>query len=335
MSDMKRRRPRQKPQRVRLPDGTWAVFMGETGADQVKDKGSAGQSFADKGMPPESASQNANPAPARPEREISAAMRGPGANINAPSERGRLRNERAPGASRMRGIAIPEAERREIERRRAEAQRSRQMRMSKDPRARGGVEKDRAFYKRIADRIYMRWMAISIDIADILRGSVIAFLVLLFALLQTTLFKSFRLFGAVPDLMLPLVIAVGITEGDRWGGITGLVSAVLIESIGGTGLALLALLYAPVGFISGIFSTFYFRDSLPVRAIYIASACLVKCVFTVICTVHTFGRVDVGLMLGSIVVPEYFSTLIMSVIPQAAAYFALKPFHKSRAERVY
>lgn len=339
MSEQRRRPDGKKPPRIRLPDGTWAVYMGETGKDQVRDKGRRRR--AEK-QPP----QSKTPAEGYTEQGAfsdSANTKTSGAGTVLPGQRDAAASgaaeRKAPGTAAQRrrpqGYAISESERREIERRRRAEYEARVRRAAAKGRNVAKAGESRRFYRVIADKIYMWWMAISIDVAQLVRGAVVAALILVFAMLQTTVFTNFRLFGAVPDLMLSLVIAVGVTEGDRWGSVTGLICAVIIECLGGYGLTLLPLLYVPVGFAAGILGTFYFRDSIPVRAIYSAGAGILKCIVTVICTVYAYGRVSVGFMFSEIVVPEYFSTLIMSVIPHVIAYFALKPFHKSRAERVY
>ena len=64
-----------------------------------------------------------------------------------------------------------------------------------------------------------------IDTDILWRALVSAGLLLFFALLQTTIFARFRPFGAVPDLMLPLVIAVGMTEREKWGAVYGVIAA--------------------------------------------------------------------------------------------------------------
>ena len=68
----------------------------------------------------------------------------------------------------------------------------------------------------------LRIPQIHIDGFIVGKGIVCALLILLCALLQTTLFARFRPFGAIPDLMLSAVIAISLLEGEKWGAVTGL-----------------------------------------------------------------------------------------------------------------
>lgn len=296
MSEGKRRPNSVRPKRVKLPDGTWAVYMGETGRSQVNDKGAV------------------------------------------PTSREKFTSQHNTAARHVTSLGVRRNEGTKAERRRVQSGESRSVgRLRKSNGQNDGSLRARKnrMVKLIADRIYMHRMSVSVDIADLIRGAVVGALILVFAMLQTTVFAKFRLFGAVPDLMLSLVIAMGITEGERWGSITGLICAVLIEAVGGGGgLNLLPLLYVPVGFTTGILGTYYYKDSVPVRAIYQAGIGLLKCVVTVLYTYSAFEKVSFGLVMTGVVIPEYFSTLLMSVIPHTVTFLALKPFHKSRAERI-
>lgn len=307
MSEKKqKRRGVRRPQRVKLPDGTWAIYMGETGKAQVRDKGHTRAEnkadLAEKERTHESLRQTPN---------------GVGVNLNRPAD---------DITKKRQSDAIPSTRRN-----------ASHVRRNPHAKSRGTSEAKNvadAFFKKFVDKIYTVRMSVSIDVADLFRGAVVGLLILLFAMLQTTVFARFKPFGAVPDLMLSFVIAVGVTEGERWGAVVGLICAVLIESIGGSGITLLPLLYVPTGFVTGILGTFYYKDSIPVRTIYSASAGLLRSLVTVICTLLAYEKVSFGLMMTKIVIPEYFSTLLISVIPHVVTFFALKSFHKSRAERV-
>ena len=159
-------------------------------------------------------------------------------------------------------------------------------------------------------------------------------LTVLFALLQTTIFARFRPFGAIPDLMLPLVIAIGMTEGEKWGGIWGLIAAFIIESLGASGVSLLPLLYMPAGYFCPIITAMYLTDTPPVRLIFTAVSGLGRSLITLIYLALTIAQFELPLLLRDIVIPEYASTFVMALPVHLLVHFALHPFHKARSERV-
>jgi len=159
-------------------------------------------------------------------------------------------------------------------------------------------------------------------------------LIVFCALLQTTVFARFRPFGAIPDLMLPLVIAIAMTEGERWGAVCGVIAAFIIESLGADTISLLPLLYMPAGYFCPIITELYLTDSLPVRVIYTAVSGLGRAVVTLLYLSLTVHQFDLPALFGGIVLPEYASTFVMAILPHLAVRLTLHPFHKSRSERI-
>lgn len=165
------------------------------------------------------------------------------------------------------------------------------------------------------------------------KGAVCGGLILLFAVLQTTLFARFCPFGAIPDLMLPLVIAIAMTEGEKWGAVCGIVSAFVIEAIGSSGAALLPLLYAAAGYFCPIITAQYLTDSLPVRALYTAASGIGRSLTTLIYLALYVTDFRLGYLLGTVILPEYAASLCLAILPHLTVRLCLHPFHRSRAER--
>ena len=186
----------------------------------------------------------------------------------------------------------------------------------------------------LTDRFREWRLALNMDGEAIAKGTVCALLIVVFSLIQTTLFTRFRPFGAVPDLILPLVIAIAMTERERWGAVVGLIAAFVIESLGGSRLTLLPLLYMPSGYVCGLLTIYYFRDSAAVRALYTGVSSAVRAVFTFITLAMTVSDISLATAVICVVLPEFAANLLFAVIPHAAAYFALRPFNKSRDAKV-
>lgn len=165
------------------------------------------------------------------------------------------------------------------------------------------------------------------------RGAICGALILIFALLQTTLFARFRPFGAVPDLCLPLIIALAMTEGEKWGAVCGLIAAFVIESLGSTGVTLLPILYAAAGYFCPIITAQHLTDSVPVRILYTAVSGVGRAIFTLFYLAFTADTFRFFHLCAAVVLPEYAATFCLALLPHLAVHLCLHPFHKSRAER--
>ena len=191
-----------------------------------------------------------------------------------------------------------------------------------------------AIIEEIRDRIKAARLSIQLNSEDIIKGVVIGAFLVLFALLQTTFFVRFAPFGAIPDLMLVFVIAIGVCEGERWGSIVGLCAAFVIQALGADSVTpeILSIIYLPAGCASGLLSKYYLRHTMAVNASYIAVFALIRALATLACAAFSV-KATFGEMVLRIAIPEYFSTLIISPVPFLLIWFSLKPFHKTRAER--
>ena len=185
--------------------------------------------------------------------------------------------------------------------------------------------------KDIAGGIF-RGALSSVNGADVARAFIAAAIIIVLAPLQVTVFSRFRPFGAVPDLMLCFTVAIAFSEGERFGGICGLVSAFVIESLSGVGIALLPLLYMPVGFFGGIIAKNMLGDTFYSRAAMMAAAAAGRAVISVIYCM-TQMNITFGQTFSSVVIPEFFSTLIISPVVFVIVWLCYRYFHKTRAEK--
>ncbi len=175
---------------------------------------------------------------------------------------------------------------------------------------------------------------VTLEWDSILKGLVCGALVVFFSLLQTTVFTKFKPFGAVPDLLLSLVCAIAMTEREKWGAVLGVAAAFVVESVGGSAVTLLPLLYMPVGYICGILTVHYFRDSVAVRVAYTFVIQAIRVVFTAVILTATVGEINPIDMIRLVLVPEFIAGVIFAPLPHLAAKVCLRPFNKTREERV-
>jgi rod shape-determining protein MreD len=80
-------------------------------------------------------------------------------------------------------------------------------------------------------------------------------------LLQTTVLARIRLFGVMPDFMLLVAVAGGITAGPTRGAALGFSSGMLIDLFQPTPLGLSALVFTLVGYWVGVANTGVLRSA--------------------------------------------------------------------------
>lgn len=81
-------------------------------------------------------------------------------------------------------------------------------------------------------------------------------------LLQTTVFQSIKLAGAVPNLLLVLTITYGYLRGRTSGLVIGFFSGLLLDCLYGSVIGLYAFIFMTIGFVVGFCKKIYFTDSL-------------------------------------------------------------------------
>jgi hypothetical protein len=185
----------------------------------------------------------------------------------------------------------------------------------------------------LRERLHGWRLGVSLDGESIVKGLICAFLLIIFSLTQTTLFTRFRPFGAVPDLILPLTVAVAMVLREKWGAVFGLISAFIIESLGGSSFTILPILYMLTGYIVGICSIYYFRDSVAVRIIYTLFTSAVRAAFTLITLFATVGDLDLIYAITAVLIPEFAANTVFAFLPHIAAKLILRPIsYKSKEQ---
>ena len=141
----------------------------------------------------------------------------------------------------------------------------------------------------------------------------LSLLVLVTTIFQTSFFGFYRLFGAVPDLTLVVVLSAGLFLGERCGGLVGLAGGILLGAIGSFGVSLLPLFYFLVGFFAGEIG----KDSGERFAgylMFLGLALGARAVMTVIYASMTYQSVNFLTLLWRSVLPEFFATACFGLL---------------------
>ena len=144
-------------------------------------------------------------------------------------------------------------------------------------------------------------------------GVSLALLLLLGAVLQTSVFGRLTHIGAVPDLMLCIVTCIAYFNGRHHGAIAGLAAGALIETIASSGIVLLPLFYMLFGYIAG----HYARAVQPKRFVpylfYLMFALFLRAGLTVLYACLMYQNIHLVQILLHAVLPEMLATAIAGV----------------------
>ena len=141
-------------------------------------------------------------------------------------------------------------------------------------------------------------------------------------LLQTTVFQSIKLAGAVPNLLLVLTITYGYLRGRTSGLVIGFFSGLLLDCLYGSVIGLY------VGFCKKI----YFTDSLILPVVLIASSDFVYCFYYYITEFLMRGRLHLGFYFIHKFLPEILYTTLAGVLLFELAAHLEKPKERKRKE---
>lgn len=150
----------------------------------------------------------------------------------------------------------------------------------------------------------------------LLKKSVIWGLWLFFlALLQTSFFSFFDPFGAVPDLVLPAVIAIAVFDKERMGTIAGIVGGFIIDALGGVGLSLSPLVYMICGVAAALLVHSIFRRDFLSWLILTALGLVISGASSVICGYASvsFANVTAAHIFSRLLIPAFLSSIIIAI----------------------
>lgn len=147
----------------------------------------------------------------------------------------------------------------------------------------------------------------------------VGIMILVFSSLQVSLFARIRPFGAVPDLMLCLVLGIALFGGEYAGAIAGIAAGFVIEAIGSRGISLLPVAYMIYGYVVGYYAK-HTRGYLS-YLFYLGIGLLLRAALTVAYTCMNYRIIDLPSILLYSVLPELLGTALVGCV----MYVIVKP----------
>lgn len=142
------------------------------------------------------------------------------------------------------------------------------------------------------------------------------------SLLQTSFFPHFAIFGAVPDLVLVLVLVTARETDEKFGGTVGLLAGILTFMLGDVGVALWILFYAALGLLAGLLAKYILGRNYPSYLVFAAVASLVKLAYGLgLCAL-----LSADVQLGRAFIESLFPEALLTFFAAALLYVPLRGF---------
>lgn len=154
----------------------------------------------------------------------------------------------------------------------------------------------------------------------LLRAVWVGAVLFLLCVMQTTVFGRWKLFGAVPDLMLAAVVLLGYCRGREEGAIAGIVAGVFVASLGSVGVTIAPVFYMVIGYVCGYFARAVYPKGFGAYLFFLGVSLPFGSIRTVIQASLTHANPRPAMLLLYAVLPELFGTFLCG----AALFFPLR-----------
>lgn len=146
------------------------------------------------------------------------------------------------------------------------------------------------------------------------RKLIIALLIILTFIIQTTVFKTLAVASVAPNLLLILTVTFGFMRGKKSGIWIGFFCGLCIDLLYSGTVGMNALIYMYIGYLNGFLYKVFYDEDIKVPVILIGLSDLVYCVVTY--TLQFLMRVRLDFMgyFQHIIIPEMVYTILLSII---------------------
>ena len=142
---------------------------------------------------------------------------------------------------------------------------------------------------------------------------IIAIVIYVSFLLQTSIFGRLKLGGVTPNILISVFSTYGFMKGRRHGIIIGFFAGLLLDIFSGNIFGMYALIYMYIGFLNGLFRKQLFGDDLRLPMILIGTSDLIYGLVTYLVLFAIRSQYDFYFYLMNIILPEVVYTVLVSI----------------------
>ena len=146
------------------------------------------------------------------------------------------------------------------------------------------------------------------------RGAVMALLIIVCFILQSTVFQALSLAGISPNLLLIVTTSLGFLQGEKEGMAAGFFCGLLCDIFFGSLFGFYALLYTFLGYGSGLFHMMFYDEDIKMPMIWMALSELVYGLSVYFFMFLLRSRFDFGFYLTNIILPELVYTVVVTLV---------------------
>ena len=146
------------------------------------------------------------------------------------------------------------------------------------------------------------------------RRIVLALLIIITFVLQSTLFKGLSIASISPNLLLILTVSFGFMGGKTTGLFVGFFSGLMIDIFYGNLFGFNALVYMYIGFFNGFLYKVYYDEDIKVPLVLVAVSALAYGGLVYALQFMLRGRLDLLGYMRQIIFPELVYTLVVTIV---------------------
>ncbi len=146
------------------------------------------------------------------------------------------------------------------------------------------------------------------------RKIILAVLMFLCFVLQTTLFRQFAVASIVPNLLLILTVSFAFMRGKKEGLFVGFFCGLFMDLSMGELIGVNAMIYMCVGYANGFCCHIFYDDDIRMPIFFVALSDLAYGTATYLMLFLLRGRLDFFYYLGRIIIPEVLYTVIVTIL---------------------
>lgn len=162
------------------------------------------------------------------------------------------------------------------------------------------------------------------------RKIVIALMIMICFLLQSTLFQSLSLASISPNLLIILTSAYGFMKGKKEGMAVGFFCGLLEDIFFGRLLGMHALIYMYIGYANGYFNQIFYGEDIKLPMALISASELAYGLGTYMIMFLMRSRFDFFYYLRRIILPELLYTIIVTLFVYRIIYMIDQKLEKKK-----